>query len=114
MGDGTVYVSITGLQLKGRRHAVRFMWHAVRSMRQAQTAEGNLSAEARTIDGIHHTLSVWEDEGAMRRFVGGGAHRRAMKAFPAIATGMTVGFETYQVPDWSDVHEIWKTQGRAV
>lgn len=114
MDDRTVYVSITGLRLKGRRHTVRFWWHAVRSMMQAQRAEGNLSAEARTIHGVHHTLSVWASEAAMRRFLVAGAHRRAMKTYSAIATGKTLGFETDGVPEWDDVHGLWLTQGREV
>lgn len=102
-----VYVSITGLRLKGPLSAFRFWWFAIRSMAQAQAAPGNISASARQINGVNHTLSVWEDKAAMRRFLVSGVHARAMRAFPSIATGSTFGFETDTPPDWSTVHQLW-------
>lgn len=109
----TVYVSITGLRLKGPWVAMRFWWHAIRSMTQAQAAPGNISASARMINGVNHTLSVWEDKAAMRRFMLSGPHGKAMRAFPAIATGSTFGFETARdaVPDWDQVHALWLEHG---
>lgn len=109
-----VYVSITGLRLKQSRSLIRFWWHAIRAMKQAKQAAGNISAETRTINGVHHTLSVWENEDAMHRYLVSGAHFAAMRVFPAIAAGSTLGFVADQPPDWSDVHEIWRTRGIAV
>ena len=107
-----IYVSITGLQLKkGLLTAARFWWHAVLSMRQAQNAPGNLSVEARSIEGVQHTLSVWTDEAAMRAYLTSGAHLKAMKAFHTIATGRTTGYLADAPPVWSEVHEIWKRSG---
>ncbi|MEO1280224.1 MAG: hypothetical protein AAFV69_00670 [Pseudomonadota bacterium] len=90
----TVYVSITGLQLKGTWHTFRFWRHALPLMVQAKKADGNISADARTIKGIQHTLTVWESETAMKRFLYRGVHANAIRAFPSIATGKTYGFET--------------------
>jgi quinol monooxygenase YgiN len=104
-----VYVSITGLKLHAWYLWPAFAWHAVRSMRQARAASGNRLAQARTINGIHHTLSVWDDEAAMHAYRVSGAHRAAMRAFPHLATGTTVGFRTDATPAWSEVHEIWRT-----
>lgn len=109
----TVYVSITGLRLKSPFHAAWFWWHAIRSMVQAQRAPGNLRADARAINGVQHTLTVWTDRAAMRRFIVTGAHAKAMRAFPQIATGSTFGFETDCVPDWADVHRLWQERGIA-
>lgn len=110
-----VYVSITGLQLKpGLANALRFWWHAIQSMRQAQSAPGNISAEARLIEGIHHTLSVWTDEAAMRAYLVAGPHLKAMKRFHAIATGKTVGYLAEAAPSWPEVHGIWKERGKFV
>ncbi len=106
-----VYVAITGLRLKSPFHAAWFWWHAIRSMMQAQGAPGNLHADARAINGVQHTLTVWTDKAAMRRFIVTGAHAKAMRAFPQIATGSTFGFETDRVPDWADVHQLWKAHG---
>ena len=112
MSGDSVYVSITGLRLKRPWHAVRFFWHAMRSLRQARRAAGNLRAETRTINGVHHTLSVWESEAAMRDFLRSGAHRQAVRAFRSIATGKTFGFETTEVPSWDAVHRFWHERGR--
>lgn len=109
-----VYISITGLKLKSIIHAPAFWWHAIRSMGQAQSAPGLISAEARQINGIHHTLTVWETESAMHAYLITGAHLAAMKAFHGIATGRTVGFLTEIAPDWDDVHEIWERRGNDV
>ena len=106
-----VYVSITGLELKAARHAPWFWWHAVRAMKQAHSAPGNLRAETRTINAVHHTLSVWTDEAAMRSYLVSGAHKAAMQVFPAIATGKTFGFPTTDVPDWDQVHALWHAHG---
>ena len=109
-----MYISITGLKLNGPLSAPRFWWHALRSMTQAQRAPGNLSAEAKRIDGIHHTLTVWNDKAAMRAYLVAGAHMQAMKAFRSVATGAVLGYEADVVPEWSEVHEIWRTRGRQV
>ena len=109
-----VYVSITGLRLRGRRYLLRFWWHAIRSMAQARRAPGNLRAETRTIGGVHHTLSVWTDERAMRSFLVTGAHRDAMKAFRAIATGRTLGFTADQPVDWETGVQRWRTEAREI
>ena len=107
-----VYVSITGLRLNGLWHAPVFWWHAIASMNQARGAVGCLSAEARTINGIHHTRSVWVSQDAMRAYLTTGAHLTAMTLFKRIATGKTFGFETRDVPGWDQVHALWLEKGR--
>ena len=81
-------------------------------MRQARRTQGILQAETKTIDGVHHTLTVWESEARMRRFLYQGAHREAIRAFPDIATGKTFDFETDRVPEWDEVHALWGERGR--
>ena len=107
-----VYVSITGLRIDSLRYLLCFWWHAFRSMAQAKRSEGIVSAEAKTINGIHHTMTIWESETAMRRFLYRGTHRRAVKAFPEIASGKTFGFWTDHPPGWDQVHRIWREHGR--
>ncbi|SEP65794.1 hypothetical protein SAMN05428995_101422 [Loktanella sp. DSM 29012] len=109
-----VYISITGLTVRRPWHTPIFWALAVQSMMQAREADGNLSADARTIDGVHHTLSVWTDQAAMRAYLTTGAHLKAMRRFSSIATGKVVGYMTAQVPDWADVPAIWRDRGRAV
>lgn len=108
------YVSITGLQLKSALGAPAFWYHAIRSMGQVQAAPGNIRAEARTINGIHHTLTLWDSEAAMRAYLTSGSHLAAMNAFHGIATGRTIGFHAETAPDWDEVHEIWQRRGHEV
>jgi hypothetical protein len=108
------YISITGLRLNSVLNAPAFWWHAVRSMGQAQAAPGNISAGARTINGIHHTLTVWQSETAMRAYLTSGPHLAAMRAFHGMATGKTLGFTADIPPDWDRVHDLWLEQGRTV
>ena len=111
---GSLYISLTGLKLKSRIHYPRFMWHRVRAMAQARISVGNLYAHGKVVDGVHHTLSVWTSENAMRAYLTSGAHLAAMKAFRSIATGKTCGFHATQRPDWSEVPAIWQERGREV
>ncbi len=106
------YVSITGLRLKAPYHAVRFWYHALRSMAQAQQAPGCRSVDARQIDGVNHTLSMWDDQAAMRRFLVSGPHLAAMKAFRSIATGRTYGYETSILPGWDEARALLLANAR--
>lgn len=109
-----VYVSITGLRVRHPRHDTLFWEHAVASMLQAQSAPGNLRAEARTVDDVHHTLSVWESREAMLAYLRSGPHLEAMRLFREIATGKVLGLHTATVPRWADVPKLWREQGRDV
>ncbi len=111
MTPSPVYVSITGLKLKAFYHAPRFWGHALRAMAQAQSAPGCLQAGSRTINGIHHTRTVWSEKSCMQAYLITGAHLDAMTSFHAFATGKTIGFETRDIPDWNDVHRIWLERG---
>lgn len=108
------YVSITGLKLKSPFYAPAFWWHAVRSMRQAYAAAGLISAQARKIGDVHHTVTLWEDEAAMRAYLVTGAHLGAMKAFHRLATGRTVGFACETPPTWAQVPDLWAVKGKIV
>ena len=109
-----MYISITGLKLKGPLSVPRFWWHALRSMAQAKAAPGNISADARLIDGVHHTLTVWTDRAAMLTYLRGGAHLKAMRVFHDIATGAVTGYEADTAPNWEDLPAIWRERGRWV
>jgi heme-degrading monooxygenase HmoA len=109
-----MYISITGLKPKGPLQVPRFWWHAIRSMRQAQRAAGNISVEARTIDGTHHTLTLWVDRAAMRAYLSQGAHRGAMRASRSIGTGTVFGYEDDTAPAWSEVPALLRDRGRVI
>ncbi|MEM7427948.1 MAG: hypothetical protein AAF441_17785 [Pseudomonadota bacterium] len=105
------YISITGLRLKSIWSMVRFWRHAIASLRQVRQAEGLVHAEVRRISGVQHTLTVWQDERAMKRFLYRGAHRKAIAAFDSIATGKTFGYHSADIPDWEEARALWEEYG---
>ena len=109
----SVYVSITGLRLKRFWHVARFYRHAIPSFRAARQTPGNLRAEVKSVGGVRHTLTVWENKAAMRAFLVTKPHLAAMRAFPDIASGKTYGFETENVPDWDEALRLWHAHGRS-
>ncbi len=109
-----VYVSITGLKLKKFYYAPVFWRYAGGAMSQAKKANGCLSADATTMNGIHHTRSVWTSRKAMLAYLTAGAHLKSMKIHKRIATGKVYGFETNTIPDWEAVHKLWLEKGRDV
>lgn len=104
-----MYVSITGLKVKGLLQVPLFWRHAIPAAMQARKARGNLFTDVRKIDGIQHTLTVWEDRAAMRAFLISGAHKEAMKAFGRIGSGSTCGYESDRRPDWDEALAYWRT-----
>jgi hypothetical protein len=108
------WVSVTGLRLHSPLRLPLFVWHAVRSMRQAKAAPGNLFAEARSLAGVQHTLTVWQSREAMRAYLRGGAHLAAMRAFPRIGTGTTCGYDAATVPSWDEALAHWRAHALPV
>jgi|JI61114DRNA_FD_contig_31_2692163_length_570_multi_2_in_0_out_0_1 hypothetical protein len=110
----TVYISITGLELKAFWHYPTFCYHAVKSFSQSSSSPGNISTDAKQIGSVHHTLTVWESRADMVNFLRKGAHADAMKVFDGIATGKVYGYESDVIPNWEEAREIWDTKGRVV
>jgi hypothetical protein len=105
-----MYVSVTALKTNGFLSAIRFWWLAIPTFRQAKSSKGVLFCEVKTVDGFHHTLTAWETKKDMKQFVSSPLHLKAMKVFPKIATGSTIGFEADEIPSWNEALEVWRTQ----
>ena len=105
------YVSITGLKPRGFISFLIFWRHAIPSKVQADHAPGSLYVAVKRINGIHHTLSAWENKAAMQSYIYTGPHKQAIKVFRKIATGKTFGYESNTLPSWDEVHELWNTKG---
>jgi hypothetical protein len=106
------YLSITGLKIRGWAAFFPFWWHAVRSKIQADSAPGLIFSDVKKVNGIQHTLTAWENQEAMKKYIYSGAHMIAIKVFRKIATGKTFGYETNQLPSWDEVHDKWNAHGR--
>ena len=103
-----MYVSVTALKANGFWSAIRFWLLAVPAFKHAKSSAGVLFCEVESVDGFHHSLTVWETKKDMRTFVLSPIHRKAMKMFPKIATGSTIGYETDKVPRWEEALLIWR------
>jgi len=110
------YVSVTGLTLKSNLYLPKFLSYAIPASRQAAAAEGNLFSDQQCIDGVHHTLTVWEDKQSMRKYMLSGAHAKAMKIFREFANleygTKTHGYESDSIPSWKEAIEIWDTEAK--
>jgi hypothetical protein len=71
-------ISVTRLRLRSVRFFPVFLWHAFRSFTQARRAPGNRDAATRRIQGAFWTMTLWDDEKAVRAFVNTDPHRKAM------------------------------------
>ena len=107
-----MYVSVTGLKVRSWMQVPLFWRHAIPSLQQAKRAPGNLFADVRKIDGVQHTLTVWDDRKAMRAYLSSGAHLRAIRAFRVIGSGRICGYETDRQPGWDEALEYWHQYAR--
>lgn len=112
--NGSVYVSVTGLRIKGPLAFFGFWRHAIPSKMQADKAPGLLFLELKTIDRFHHTFTIWENKEAMQAYLKSGSHLKAMKVFRKIATGKVLGYEANSAPTWEDALRLWSEEGRTV
>jgi len=103
-----MYVSVTGLKAKGFLAAIRFWLLAVPAFKQAKSSGGVLFCEVKSVGGFHHKLTIWKTKKDMRKFVLSPIHRKAMKIFPKIATGSTIGYEANKMPGWDKALAIWR------
>ena len=73
------FISVTRLHIRSYRHLLPFIWHSLRSARQAQRAPGFLGGKLMG-DGrkAYWTVTAWADEASMRAFRNTGAHLKAM------------------------------------
>lgn len=107
-----MYISLTQLKPKGVISFFKFWVLAAPAFRQAQSAKGNLSVVAKRIKGYQCTITSWESREAMLDFMRSGAHFKAIQAFHKIATGRTYGFESDQLPSWSEAMVLLKEKGK--
>jgi hypothetical protein len=109
------YVSVTGLTLKSFLYYPKFMYYAGPSSMQAQNADGNVLTRTTSVNGVQHTLTVWEDKMAMRKFMVAGAHRKAMAITSEVAVlekTKVYGYESDTIPTWDEAIEIWEKHGK--
>jgi hypothetical protein len=86
----------------------------MRSFQQAKADPACLHAEARTVAGVAHTVTLWRDAAAARAYGTTGAHRQAAAVFPKIATGKVWSGPADAAPDWPEARRLWAEHGTPV
>ena len=109
-------VSITRLRVHRWRFLPMFFFYALRSARQAAKANGNLATRLlREQRNTFWTATVWTDEAAMKAFMLGGVHRKAMpKLLNWCDEAALVHWtqESSELPGWSEAHIRLRDEGR--
>lgn len=110
------FVSVTRLHLKSIKHLFAFMGAngvAVRSLRQTP----GFIQGVELMDGLRTfwTLTVWDNEQAMRMFRNGDAHRKAMQSLPGWCD--EASYANWQqpnntLPDWDMAYKNMIAEGR--
>jgi hypothetical protein len=109
-------VSITRLRVRSIFYLPVFMLHAMRTMFQAQKAEGVLGVDTRfEKNNVVWTKTVWTDENAMKKYRGTGAHQLAMRMLSTLCSEASVARwqqEAPQLPTWEEAHRRMLLEGR--
>lgn len=109
-----MYVSVTGLKTKSFFSSIRFWYLTIPAFRAAQKSEGIIFCENKSLNGYHHTLTVWKSKSYMLEYFNSPIHLKNMKAFSSIATGKVLGYESESIPIWDDALKEWNLNGRVV
>lgn len=103
------FVSVTRLRLRSYWRLPKFVYHSILSRRQAQRAPGYLrvlvGAEQNR---VFWTISMWENEAAMRAFMLSGAHRKAMPLLAEMVDEASVTHweqDSEEFPKWPEAFQ---------
>lgn len=110
------FVSVTRLRLRSPFYLPLFLVYAIPSSIQANRAAGNMKAiTRRASNNVFWTLTVWEDEAAMRAYMTSGAHRRAMPLITKWCDEASLTHwqqDSTQLPTWEEAEQNLRQHGR--
>ncbi|ARV58455.1 hypothetical protein BZZ01_07210 [Nostocales cyanobacterium HT-58-2] len=110
-----VLVSVTRLHLKSPRYFPAFLWHTALSSWQIINTPGFLCGTLTTDrQGGSWTITLWEDESAMRQYRNSGSHRQAMRYLPRWCDEAAVIHwkqEDTTLPNAIDAHDRMESEG---
>lgn len=109
-------VSITRLRVRSIFLMPLFTYHAMRTMTQAQKADGVLGVETRfEKNNVVWTKTVWNEESAMKEYRGSGAHQIAMRILSEMCSEASVARwqqDSTDLPTWEEAHHRMITEGK--
>jgi len=107
-----MYVSVTGLKTNNLYASMKFWLLTIPAFRAAQKADGILVCKNTSRSGYQHTLTVWETKTHMLAYARSPKHMKAIRAFPSIAIGRLLGYESDIVPSWDEALLKWEREAR--
>jgi len=112
-----VFVSLTRLRIRSVRFLPLFVVHMLATVRQVKRAEGfrrgSLLADKHW---TFWTLTAWESQESMRRYMTGGAHKKAMPRLLDWCDEASVAHWTQpeeDLPAWVEADRRMRETGRA-
>ena len=112
-----VFVSLTRLRLRSVRFLPGFALYAVRSQMQVQKAPGFLRVQLLPDKNwAFWTLTAWDSEESMRRYMTSGAHKKAMPHLLHWCDEASVAHWTQAdatLPTWAEADKQMRETGRA-
>ncbi len=106
-------VTITSIRLKSVWYFFRLSLFGLKISHQAKSEKGFIKMKNTGFGYDHYTLSVWESEEDINRFVRSGMHLEAMRKTGSIASEVrTYTFRTSALPEWNEVKKLLKDKGR--
>jgi hypothetical protein len=109
-------VSITRLRVRSIFYMPLFMLHAMRTMTQAQKADGVQGVETRfEKNNVVWTKTIWADEAKMKEYRSSGAHQIAMRLLSEICNEASVARwqqADTQLPTWEEAHQQMLINGK--
>ena len=108
--------SVTRLRVRLAWYLPRFLWRTLLAQRQVMRADGFVGG--RLLVDAHRTywtLTVWEDERAMKKFRGSGAHAKVMPDLAKWCDEAAYAHWTNDsaaIADWPEVYERLIKEGK--
>jgi hypothetical protein len=110
-----MYVTITSLQLKGPFLFFKLSYLAMKIVGQLKANSACKQYKSHGFWTLHYTMSLWQDEKALKDFAKEGAHLHGMKNSKALASEIkTYTFPADKLPDWKTAKELLNKNGRSL
>lgn len=110
------FISVTRLRLRSWRYLPEFLWLSFASDRQAKGASGNIKTKLIADANLTFwTLTIWENETAMRQFMRTGSHRQAMPKLVEWCNEASLVHwlqESHDFPPMAEVYQKLCQEGR--